>query len=412
VEGVLEGCGTPDDKCYQDVLNTLKLADLDLDKQLDRRGLGQMISKTVKGAWDLFFDIAAMLLLNWQMKSDKMDNYAFHFPISRAQEAADLMSATSVVHSAGGSVVITVTPTSKPATLTGYVHQYHKSRLDARIINVSWNTSSTTPAITTVASDENGHKKGDLLAVLDADLARRIDEVVRRMKDCEDGREFDATHGSRKRAGTATYGQALCAAEGVIGMSKRGGAFADLTLLDHNKMGIEFAATAGKAKDALLVLKDFIIAYGPMLAIPEEFAERLGTYVLAIILDAIVIDNIPIGPQNYIGPELAVSYGRMSPKPTPTSTAPPSSSSSGCPDPTKTPVSHNLTNIGQYANAILLKLSCGWEEKNDCEIKLPDPMAIGPRDALCSNVSCEGLMIQKNSLMYYVFIPKDSVEGK
>jgi hypothetical protein len=118
---VLEGCGKPDDKCYQDVLNTLQSADFDLDKRLERRGLGQMISKTVKGAWDLFFDIAAMLLLNWQMKSDKMDNSAFHIPITRAQEAANSASATSVVHSAGGSVVITVTPTSSVAKLTGYV---------------------------------------------------------------------------------------------------------------------------------------------------------------------------------------------------------------------------------------------------------------------------------------------------
>jgi hypothetical protein len=118
---VLEGCGKPDDKCYQDVLNTLQSADFDLDKRLERRGLGQMISKTVKGAWDLFFDIAAMLLLNWQMKSDKMDNSAFHIPITRAQEAANSASATSVVHSAGGSVVITVTPTSSAAKLTGYV---------------------------------------------------------------------------------------------------------------------------------------------------------------------------------------------------------------------------------------------------------------------------------------------------
>jgi hypothetical protein len=165
------------------------------------------------------------------------------------------------------------------------------------------------------------------------------------MTDCEDGRKFDANHGSRKRASTATYGQALCAAEGIVAMSGKGGAFADLTLMSHDKIGIEFVATAGKAKDALLILKDFIIAYGPILAMPEELAEQLGTYILAIIIDAVVIEHVPIGPVNVIGPDLAVTYGTMSPRPSPTPTATsttPVSSSSGCPDPTKTPVSNNL----------------------------------------------------------------------
>lgn len=105
-------------------------------------------------------------------------------------------------------------------------------------------------------------------------------------------------------------------------------------------MTIDSAATAGKAKDALLVLKDFIIAYNAVLAVPEELVNQLGTYILAIIIDAIVIENVEIGPENFLGPDLAVMYGAMSPRPTPTSTAPTSSSSSsGCPDPTKTPAS-------------------------------------------------------------------------
>jgi hypothetical protein len=200
--------------------------------------------------------------------------------------------------------------------------------------------SSAAPAITTAASDDNGHKKGDLLATLDADLAQRINEIVHRMTDCEDGRKFDNAHDSRKRVSQPTYGQALCAAEAVVGMSGKGGAFSDLTLLSHDKMEIEFVATAVKAKDALLVLKDFIIAYGPFLAIPEVFAEQFGTFVLALIIDAVVIENFPIGQMNYIGPDLAVTYGAMSPRPTPTPTSSTSaSSSSGCPDPTQTPVS-------------------------------------------------------------------------
>jgi hypothetical protein len=246
---------------------------------------------------------------------------------------------------------------------------------------------------------------------LDANLAGKINEVAHLMIDCEDGRKFDTAHGSRKRAGTATYGQALCAAEGVIGMSQKGGALADLTLLDHSKMGMEFAATAGKAKEALLVLKDFIIAYGPVLAIPEEHAEQLGIYVLAIVVHAI-LEKIPIGPENYIRPEIAVSYGAMSPRPTPTTTAP-SSSSSGCPDPTKTPVSSRFQSLRQSSNHNAFKLLCGREQKNDCKMEFRDSKnaATESADTLCSDVSFQKPHRREDSANSSCPTLEDSVEG-
>lgn len=193
--------------------------------------------------------------------------------------------------------------------------------------------------MTTAPSDAGGHKKGDLLATLDADMAHRINEAAYRMLDCADGRNFDTKHGTRKRGGSVTYGQALCAAEGSVGMARKGGPFADLTMLSHENIGIELAATAIKAKEALLILEDFILAYSVVLAIPPQLVDQLGTYILAIVVDSMVIEHVDIGPENYIGPDLAVTYGAMSPRPSPTSTsATPSSSSSGCPDPSATPV--------------------------------------------------------------------------
>jgi hypothetical protein len=56
-----------------------------------------------------------------------------------------------------------------------------------------------TPAVTVAPSDADGHKKGDLLATLDADLARRINKAAHRMTDCADGKKFDTSHGTRKR---------------------------------------------------------------------------------------------------------------------------------------------------------------------------------------------------------------------
>jgi hypothetical protein len=203
--------------------------------------------------------------------------------------------------------------------------------------------SSAAPPITTATVAASGHKKGDLLAVLDSDLADKINEIAHRMTNCADGTQFDASHGSRRRGDTATYGEALCAAEGVIRQAGKGGPLADLMLLDHDQIGIQFAANAEKAKDALLVLTDFISAYGAVFAIPEQSMEQLATYILALIIDSLVVDKIAIGEMNYIGQELAVTYGAMEPKPTaptPKSASVSSSSSSGCPDPTKTPVSN------------------------------------------------------------------------
>jgi hypothetical protein len=75
--------------------------------------------KIVKGPWDIFFNIASMLYVNWGLKTDKMENSAFFLPQSKAEEAAESATSTSVVQSAGGSVVVTITPTPNPTTLTG-----------------------------------------------------------------------------------------------------------------------------------------------------------------------------------------------------------------------------------------------------------------------------------------------------
>jgi hypothetical protein len=119
VEGVLDGCGTADNTCYQEVLNTLQSAELSLDNKIDRRNLAHLLSKTFKGALGILEEVAALLTLNWLMKSDKMDNSSFYILQAKAEEAAGSASATKVVHSAGGSVAITVVPTTAPTTLTG-----------------------------------------------------------------------------------------------------------------------------------------------------------------------------------------------------------------------------------------------------------------------------------------------------
>lgn len=69
----------------------------------------------------MFSNIGTMLWFNWKMKADKLDNAAFHIPLDKAQEAADSASAPTIVHSAEGSLLLTITPTPIMQSLTGYV---------------------------------------------------------------------------------------------------------------------------------------------------------------------------------------------------------------------------------------------------------------------------------------------------
>jgi hypothetical protein len=88
------------------------------------------------------------------------------------------------------------------------------------------------------------YKKGDLLATIDKDLAVKVNEVAYRIINCEDRRLFNSKHGLQRRSSAATYRQALYAAEGIIGMSRKEEPFADLTMLSYNKIKIEFANSA------------------------------------------------------------------------------------------------------------------------------------------------------------------------
>lgn len=102
------------------------------------------------------------------------------------------------------------------------------------------------------------YKKEDLLAIIDKDPVGQVNDVAYRIINCKDEQLFDSKHDLQQRSSAATYRQALYAAEGVISISRKEGPFADLTLLSYNKIRIEFAYSADKAKDALLVLQVFI----------------------------------------------------------------------------------------------------------------------------------------------------------
>jgi hypothetical protein len=188
--------------------------------------------------------------------------------------------------------------------------------------------NSATPAVTAVTTPSDGYGSGDLVALLDKDLASRIDATMHRAINCQDGQAFDSQHPSSKKRAGATLGQAICAAEAVAAGAVPGGPFNDLLLLSPTNLPFGFADAAGATAQAAGVVADFVLAYAPMLTIGPELADQLSVYLFALAIDTIV-QNIPLADQNRIQSSM-VTTG---------TTTSASSTSSGCPDPTGTPVS-------------------------------------------------------------------------
>jgi hypothetical protein len=180
-----------------------------------------------------------------------------------------------------------------------------------------------------VTAPSDGYVAGDLAALLDKDLASRIDEYMHRVGlDCKDGKDFDSKNPSRKRASGGTYGQAICAAEAVVAGAVPQGPFNDLLLLNPTQLPFGFADAAGNAFRAANVVADFVNAYAPLIAAPPALAEQLAVYIFALAIDTIV-ELTPLGSKNRIASS-QIKTGTA----TRTSASASSTSSSACPNPT------------------------------------------------------------------------------
>lgn len=119
VQSVLQGCGQADDKCFHDIRAVIDSADLEVDKQLDRRGFGSLISKTFKRIGYIYDFMVAALLADWYLKHAQPPRLGQYIPQAKASEAPVLATATNVVVSAAGSPVVTITPTPDATKLEG-----------------------------------------------------------------------------------------------------------------------------------------------------------------------------------------------------------------------------------------------------------------------------------------------------
>ncbi|KAK3317193.1 hypothetical protein B0T19DRAFT_434438 [Cercophora scortea] len=326
IQGVFDGCGDDANHCYQETHNVLHSANLQLDRAIESRAFADLLAKTFKKLSGLFIQIAFILYAEWKMKAAGGQEGNLFIPQGLAQKDPGLGSAAVVVVSAQGSDIGTVTPTADPTKLQG----------------------TQTPTVTLVTQPSGVFSKGDMAAILDADLAQRINDIMHMMVSCEDGAKFDAASKGGKRRRTrasGTYGQAVCAAEAVASMAGQGGPFNDLLLLNFGQMHFGFADAAGEGLRAANVISDFVLAYAPLIAIGPELANELGTFLLALAIDTIV-DNAPLNRENRIAASLITTSPTTTPTPTQT----------GCPDPENDP------------------LFCGYldEFHPDCDVKLPD----------------------------------------
>ncbi|EGY18373.1 uncharacterized protein VDAG_08707 [Verticillium dahliae VdLs.17] len=332
IHGILEACGEVDDKCYQEVRQLLRNADLQIDGELERRGFVQFLSKTFKKVGSVFSFIAGVLISNWAMKQEQPTG--MFVPHEIASQASKLETTTPVV-SADGTAVATITSTPDPTVLQG----------------------SQTPSVTPVTEPEGDSSSGDLIAFLDEDLASRIDEVMHRSQDCDDGHAFVRGDQTRRKRANGGFGKAICAAEAAAVMSQRGGPFNDLLLINPAHLSFDFAETAGAVARAANVASDFVRACTPMLDISPALAEQLGNLLFALAVNTL-IENRPVNQNNRIEASLI-------------RTEAPTALPTSCPDPKSTPVTFACWTLYMPAPTDSTIMASFCSEHQGCECNAP-----------------------------------------
>lgn len=151
--------------------------------------------------------------------------------------------------------------------------------------------SAATPAVTTFTSAVDGHTKGDVVISMPEDLARRMDELIRRSSQCPTADEFNK--GLQKRLND--FGAVICAAEAVIINAAPGTAFADYLVVRPRP----FPWTAGDAVRAMNVVMQFARGYAPALQLDPETAAAVGVGAFAVAWE-VLINNKPLSTSNVI----------------------------------------------------------------------------------------------------------------
>ncbi|KAF2271292.1 uncharacterized protein EI97DRAFT_287071 [Westerdykella ornata] len=321
IQGVLEGCGQLDDKCYHEVRQVLRSANVEVNKKLEARHFGHLLSKTFKTGAGVFLSFADYLYTSWWARYNDFNNVSPNFiiPKPKASEVEKVASATEVVVSAEGASVAKITPTPDPTSAQGPV-----------------------PSVTSVTTAHDEYKQGDLDFMMDEGLAGRMQEIMARSKDCEDGSKFDREHPSKRRA-SSRLGKAICAYRAVT--INMGTTLRDLTYTNFDGLVVKFAGVTEQDIAAWEYVQGITEDFAAIYQLQRDRAIALGATIFVAALGA--VEDTPIDSNNKIAADLI----QVSKTQTGSQT-----STSGCPDPEKTP------------------LLCAWggdEENDHCDVVMP-----------------------------------------
>ncbi|KAK0631421.1 hypothetical protein B0T14DRAFT_549246 [Immersiella caudata] len=311
VDGVLQGCGAADNKCYQDVVKVLQNeGSIQMDKQLDSRAVliaAATIAEVVSTAKKVI-ETVSLLYIGFKALGHALNGGGQYWPHVVASAAGKLPEATPITVSAGGSPVATVTLAPAPA-------------------------ATVVPGAPVVTAAANG----DLEVVLGKDLAARLQEVLARNKDCQAGAEFDRLHPTpavrkAKRAG-GTFGSVVCGAQAAMLNAETGGALGGFLLPGSGSVPFTFTNTEAIA--AVDRVDEFSKTFHVASPLPSGSARQLASLFVALGIHSI-IDDDPLGDRNRIPASLVSAGGGNTPP-------------SGCPEKT---------------------LVCGIPQNEDCGMKI------------------------------------------
>ena len=177
-----------------------------------------------------------------------------------------------------------------------------------------------------------------------------------RSTECEDGAKFDREHPSRRRA-ASRLGRAICAYQGV--MFNMAGTLSDLVQTDFGLLNFVITTIPPERAAAAELIQELTEEYAPLMNLQADRVRVLAAYLFALTIGT-VMENQNLGPYNKISSTL-IQMSAPTNKPTQTTAAPSSSSSSGCPDPTATPV--GLHNVAHHVVRTDSTPSCSVDKK-------------------------------------------------
>ncbi|KAK3485229.1 uncharacterized protein B0T23DRAFT_43756 [Neurospora hispaniola] len=318
INDALKDCPTVDNLCFQYVRGILREADLEVDSSVSRRDFSRIVSRFVLLLGGLFVGIASVFIAQERLSQQHQVPLSQFLPAAQATQVTAITNGVPLTVSAAGTAVVTVTMAPDPTTVTGLV----------------------TPSATAVTGNEKDAVAGDTIITLDASLASRLSEIMRRTTDCKEGSDFDAEQGSKR---DTKYGAVVCGVRGAVEMATPGGPLHDLTLIRVatpdllSKLRAPLTAAAQRAID---IAKDYV----PLLEMPPGVFDDIIVLVFALGVHNL-IDNVPLSGRNIIPKDILDNTKQI-----PTTTA---TSCTG----TATACQATCTEVG--AQFFACKTSCG-----------------------------------------------------